>query len=272
MLFNLARWVAKEITGPKNVDKKIFIVGGAGDGKSMTGVAFARAVAKWISYYRYGNFDHIDEFYTFDKDHVAVISQKDLIHVMTKRLVKNSVKIIDDCGASKGFTNRRAMSTENLDIVSIYGTNRVQNGATIICVQDTDFTDLRMRMLANVIIDLTDYYQDGPCRMAKLWKITKDSNAKGKIRKRRFMTYENGEWITIESIACFMPTLEDRKMYDDLRDIKEKENTDSINEKYDKLVEAEKTEDSRPKCVHCGSKQLEYRKAGVKCGKCKRYQ
>jgi ABC-type dipeptide/oligopeptide/nickel transport system ATPase component len=101
VLFNLARWIAKEVTGPKNTDKKIFIVGPGGSGKSMTGVRLARAVARWISYYNHnGIFAHDKEYFEFDKDHIAIISTKDLLHVMTNRLKKNSVKIIDDCGVT----------------------------------------------------------------------------------------------------------------------------------------------------------------------------
>lgn len=270
--FNFARWAAKRIRSKKNVDLKIFVVGGPGDGKSMTGVILAKRIAKWLSYFEYGDFDHINEFYKFDGDHVAVISTKDLLHVMSKRLNKNSGKILDDCGSSKGFTNRRSMSNENLDMVSIYGTNRTQNGYLIVCVQDVDFTDPRMKWLANVVIDLTDYYQDGPFRMAKLYKITKDKKRKGGIRLSRFMTYEHGEWVTIESIACFLPPEDEKKPYDDLRDAKEGENSHVINEKYKKIEKQEEIESAKPRCKYCNSSQLEYRKQGIKCGYCKRYQ
>lgn len=273
-VFNFSRWAAKRVTSKKNVDIKIFIVGPAGSGKSMTGIALAKRVAKWLSYILNGDYDHISDYYEFDGDHIAVISPRDLIHVMSKRLKKHSVKVIDDCGASKGFTNRRSMSEANLDIVSIYGTNRTQNGVLIICVQDVDFADIRMRMLADVVIDLTDYTEEGPFRMAKLYKISKDKKVKGGIRKRRFMTYEHSAWVTFESIACFMPSPTEKIPYDELREAKEAENTEAIGAKYDALEAAELAQSTLPSCVFCRSSQLYYSKRdrSTSCRKCGREQ
>lgn len=255
-LFNLARWIAKEVTGNKNVDKKIFIVGPAGSGKSMTGLTLAWAVALWISFFNHGDFKHAKEYFSFDPEHIAVISTTDLIKLMTNYPKKNSVRIIDDCGASVGFTSRRSMSKENLDLVSIYGTNRVRNCVTIICVQDTNFTDLRMRMLANVIIDLREYTQSGPLRMGKLWNIKMDDTRRGGWKKCRFMTYDKGEWVTIESIACFMPPDDLLKQYNELRELKDKENTELMSAKYNPKVEA--TLD-KPRCPQCASVKVRYR-------------
>lgn len=289
-LFNLAKWIAGEVTcvnctncmraktcrhhgRPKNVDKKIFIVGGAGTGKSMSGMRFAKALARWISFFNHnGIYAHADDYFKFDEDHVAVISTRDLLHVMTKRLKRNSVKIIDDCGAAKGFTNRRSMSNENLDIVSVYGTNRTQNGVAIFCVQDTSFTDLRMRMLADIVIDLTDYYQSGRFRIATLRKIKKDKKYKEGMKPSRFMTYEHGVWVTQETIACEMPDPELKKMYDELRDKKEAENTKIINDKYNQILERQNTEDNKRRCPYCNSTQLYYseKKNVTKCKGCGR--
>jgi hypothetical protein len=244
---------------PKNVDKKIFIVGGAGTGKSMTGVRLAKALKRWISYYNHnGIFAHGDEYFTFDQDHVAVISTKDLLHVMTTRLKRNSIKIIDDCGAAKGFTSRRSMSNENLDIVSIIGTNRTQNGVTIICVQDTSFTDIRMRMLADVVIDLSEYYQSGRFRIAQLRRIKKDKKFKEGIKPCRFMTYEHGIWVTQETIACEMPDTLLKAQYDELRERKEIENSKFINDKYNRILEMQEAEEKKPRCPYCNSTQLYY--------------
>jgi ribosomal protein S27E len=275
-VFNYARWVAKEITGPKNIDKKIFIVGGAGDGKSMTAITLARAIAKWLSYYIYGDFTHSEEFFSLEKEsiakHIAVISTDDLIKLMTTPAEKNSIRIIDDCGTSIGFTNRRSMSSESLDIASIYGTNRVRNGVLIIPVQDANFTDIRMRMLANEIIDLTDYYQEGPFRMAKLWKIKKDRNSKDGYVKRRFMTYEHGQWVTQESIACYMADTQDVGTYDKLRVFKEDENAQKIYSKYNMMKNEKEMKMQREKCPQCGSTRLYYGKNNsVRCNACGKY-
>lgn len=274
-LFNFSKWVAKEVTGPKNIDHKVFVVGPAGSGKSMTGVELALSVAKWISHYNHGeryDFTHADEYFKFDKDHIAIINTNDLIHVMTTRLKKNSVKIIDDCGASVGFTNRRSMSKENLDLASIYGTNRVQNGVTIYCVQDTMFTDVRMRKLANVVIDLNEFYQAGPLRMGRLWKIRMDKNGKSGIKECRFMTYEHGEWVTQESIACFMPPQDIKDQYDKMRLEKEMENSKTINDKYKQIIDKSSTEQEKPHCPYCNSTRLYYREKtnDTKCKGCGR--
>lgn len=225
----------------------------------MTGVRFADALKRWISYYNHNQiFAHGDEYFTFDTEHVAVISTKDLIHVMTNRLKRNSIKIIDDCGASKGFTSRRSMSTENLDVASIIGTNRTQNGVCIICVQDTSFADIRMRMLADILIDLTEYTQSGRFRMGVLRKIKKDKTHRDGVKLCRFMTYEHGVWVTQETIACEMPNRELKLKYDELRDAKEAENSKMINDKYNKMLEMQDAEDRKQRCPYCNSTQLYY--------------
>lgn len=267
-LFNYSKWIAKEVTGPKNIDKKIFVVGPAGSGKSMTGLKLAHSVARWISYYNHNeSFDHADKYFKFDSDHIAVIDTGDLIHVMTTPLERNSVKVIDDCGASVGFTNRRSMSKENLDIVSIYGTNRTRNGVTIICIQDTDFGDVRLRKLANEIIDLNDYYQVGPFRVAKLSKIKMDKRAKNGIRPCRFMTYEHGVWVTQEGIACTLPPAKLKDEYDKLREVKESANAEMINKKYNQLsgkIESVNKND-KFKCPSCKSADTRYSKKTMSC-------
>jgi hypothetical protein len=280
-VFNFARWVAKQITNnKKNIDIKIFIVGPAGSGKSMTGLTLALLLDKYVAYFVYGKDEymkHIGEFFSFDPNHIAIINTQDLIHVMTTMLCKHSIKVIDDCGAAEGFTSRRSMSTANIDIASIYGTNRVHNGVTIYCVQDTTFTDVRMRKLANVVIDLTNYVEVGNdkigvVRMAQLRKIRMDKKAKSGINECRFMTYENGQWVTQESIACFMPPAEFKDKYDKMRNLKEAENSKAINEKYSLIIKQEETENEKPRCPYCNSTQLYYseKKNVTKCKGCGR--
>jgi hypothetical protein len=256
-LFNFSRWVAKQVTDPKkNADQKIFIVGPAGSGKSMTALALAEAVAYWISVFNHGDPSHASEYFSFDQDHIAVIDNDDLIHLMTTYPKRNSVRVIDDCGAATGFTNRRSMSSENMDVVSIYGTNRVRNTVTIIAVQDTAFTDLRMRVLANEIIDLKDWFQQGPLRFGKLWKIKMDSQERHGYRQARFMTYQHDEWVTIEAIATYMPTPGIVDLYNELRERKDQENTTKLSEKYAKSKEHQTVEDGRPRCPECKSVTL----------------
>jgi hypothetical protein len=233
----------------------------------MTGLALATAVAKWISYYNHdGDLGHASEYFSFDPDHIAVIDTEDLIHLMTQYPKKNSVRVIDDCGAAIGFTNRRSMSRESLDTMSIYGTNRVRNCATIICVQDTSFTDLRMRLLANEIIDLRDFYQSGPLRFGRLWKIKMDNTRKGGVKLCRFMTYEHGEWVTQERIATFLPPEDLMAQYNELRERKDRENTEKLYEKYQ--GKEEEVDDDRERCPECGSPKLYHGKKHTTCRGC----
>lgn len=289
--WSYAMYVAKMITGPKNIDRKIFVVGDSGDGKSMTGLCLAIRIAFWVAHFE--NIKLIkqgkpatakpEDYFKFDDDHVACIDGDDLIHVATAELPQYSIKILDDCGAALGFTNRRSMSDENLDMVSIIGTNRVRNGVMIYCVQTEDFTELRMRLLANEKIDLTDYTEsNNKYRIGKLYKIKRDKKHKGRIIECKFAFWSHGkhggkfknrEYCTIEGIVCFMPddqTTIDK--YNELRVRKEANNTRTVKEKYKNMQKEQEIKEEMPRCIHCNSTQLEYRKTGVKCGKCKRYQ
>jgi hypothetical protein len=274
-LFNYSKWVARQITNKsKNVDKKIFIIGPAGSGKSKTGLTLAVAIARWVSYYVYGDFDHWKEFFNFDPDHVAVIDTSDLVALMIKKLKRFSIKIVDDCGTAEGITARRSMSQANLDTVSIYGTNRTDNGVTIICVQDTSFTDKRMRMLADEVIDLNEFVQQGPVRIGKLWKVRMDRNSKYGMRLCRFMTYNNGQWVTIEGIACFMPDQPGHGIdgeYNKLRKTKQDAQSEKMSSKYKKIEQDIEIQNERQKCPYCNSIQLRQRSKGLKCEKCGRY-
>jgi hypothetical protein len=289
--WSYAQYVAKMVTGPKNIDRKIFIVGDSGDGKSMTGLCLALRISAWIAYYenvklvkqnKIAN-AKAEDYFKFDDDHIACINTDDLIHVATVELPQYSIKMLDDCGAAVGFTNRRAMTNDNLDMVSIIGTNRVRNGVTIYCVQTEDFTDVRMRMLANEKIDLTDYTEsNGKYRIAKLFKIKRAKGHKNKIIECNFAFWSHGkhggkfksrEYCTIEGIICFMP--DDQAVvdkYNELRIRKEADNTRAIKEKYKNIQTEQEIKDEMPRCKYCNSSQLEYRTNGIKCNKCKRYQ
>lgn len=275
--FNFARWVSKEIMSSKNIDKKIFIVGAAGDGKSMTGLHLALALDKWNSIHKYGDLSHVGEFYHLDSvtdtEHTAVIDSDDLFDLMARPLCQYGIKLIDDCGHARGFNSRRSMTQEAEDLNSIYGTNRTNNGVTIICVQDDTFADKRMRMLANEVIDMTGYYQNGPFRMAKLWHIRKDNKQQRGIKLTRFMTYENGEWVTQESIACRMPPKDKTIIYDELRAIKQAAQSKKVLDKY-RQSETPKApynkpfiKDDKERCPVCHAASILYR-AKTKDYKC----
>jgi predicted RNA-binding Zn-ribbon protein involved in translation (DUF1610 family) len=115
-----------------------------------------------------------------------------------------------------------------------------------------------MRKLADVIIDLTDWYQYGPFRIGRLRKIRMDKTSKIGIKEVRFMTYQHGEWVTQENIACEMPDPETKIIYDDMREKKEAENSKAINEKYNKMLAKDEAENNRPTCPNCGSVQYKW--------------
>lgn len=255
-LFNYAKYVAKEITSTKNCDKKIIISGPAGAGKSMSGIKLAQSIAKWIPYWlikRYGIVSKPEDFFKFDDDHIAIIDNDDLRKLMIKKLVRYSIKIADDCGTTEGVTSRRSMSDANLKTISIYGTNRTDNGVLIICVQDTTFIDKRLRMLANEVIDLSNWYQAGPVRIGQLRKIRIDNNAKYGIGLRKFRTYEHGRWVSQESIAYMMPDDATKKLYDEKRKEKQEAQTARILEELENKDKKEIEDESKLKCPKCGN-------------------
>jgi hypothetical protein len=278
-VWSYAQYVAKQVTGPKNIDKKIFIVGDAGDGKSVTGLMLAIRIAFWIAYYV--NLNLIkqnkpptakpEDYFTLDKDHIACIISEDLIHVATVELPQHSIKILDDLGSALGFTNRRSMSGENLDMVSIIGTNRVKNGVTIYCVHTEDFADVRVKLLANEKIDMTDYVQSpGGYRIGKLYKMKRVK--KNKSVECKFGFWSNGEYCTIEGIICFMPGQTDNDRYSNMRVKKEQHNTSTIREKYKRIAQAEEIKNEKPRCPHCNSTKLYHSKKGtVRCNGCGKY-
>jgi hypothetical protein len=251
---------------------KIFITGPPAGGKSMTGVRLAKAIDRWCGYYVYGNFEHAGDFFTLDENHIAVIDTVDLMILMTNRLRRFSIKIADDIGGAEGIDSRTSQSKSNINLTRVLKTNRTQNGVLLCCFQDDMDVDRRLRKIANIEINLNEYQESGSFRIAKLRKIQKnEDNRNTGIKFTRFMTYEHGEWVTVESIAVDLPDPESKKIYDEIRERKEIENTNALNAQYVQAKQQKNKSDTKPHCPHCGSIQLSYRTKGVKCEKCKQY-
>lgn len=269
-LFNLSRWIAKEVTGAGDRDIKIYIIGPPASGKSKTAVALALKIKKWLSWYLYKDFEHQDEYFKFDSEHLAIISSDDLLKMMMTYPPMYQIRIVDDCGNTRGFDSRKSMSHENSDINSIWSTNRTRHCITIVTLHDFNFSDRRQVLIADIVIDLRGYTQSGRFRMAKIYKIGMDKSSNGNrgVRLTRFMTYENGQWVTQESLACELPPADICKQYDELRAAKDKENTEKAYQKYQTANSDKEVKDTRPRCTSCNSPRLYHGKKVTRCLNC----
>jgi ribosomal protein L37AE/L43A len=269
-LFNLSRWIAKEITGVGDRDMKIYIIGPPGSGKSKTALRLAQAIGKWVSWYKHKDFDHADDYFKLDGEHLAVISSDDLYNMLTTYPPMYQVRIADDCGNAAGFDSRQSMSRKNMDLNSIWSTNRTRHCVTIVTMHDLNFNDLRQVLLADIVIDMREWYQAGRFRMAKLWKIRMVERSKGNrgALLARFMTYEHDRWVVQESLACEMPSPEVVKAYDEIRAIKDKENTERVQKMLLNIKDEMQTTVSKPKCVRCKGTDVRVIKEGLKCKTC----
>lgn len=264
-LFNLGRWIAGHLTGSGDRDMKVYIIGPAGSGKSKTALALAMSIAKWLSWHIYGDIKHTDKFFKLDKWHLAVIDGDDLITLMTSYPPRFQVRVVDDCGNTRGFNARRSMSREAEDINSIWSTNRTRRCCTIVTLHDLSFSDLRQALLSDVVIDLRDYVQQGSFRMAKLYKIKMGSKRGGDrgVKLSVFATYDCGRLVTQERIACMMPSDEICREYDKIRAEKDRKNTEKVYEKYSKkhLASTAQPTPKRHKvtCPYCDRKGAAWR-------------
>jgi hypothetical protein len=113
-------------------------------------------------------------------------------------------------------------------------------------------------MLADIIIDLRNYSQSGPIRLGKLWHIRMVDDSKGGYKRCRFMTYEGnpGQWVTQESVACFMPPDDLLKQYNELRAAKDKENTEMLSGKYGNETKPKPV--LKPRCYKCEGSDVRY--------------
>ena len=272
VLFNLSKWIAKQVTNESDRDMKIYIIGPPGSGKSKTALSLALKIAKWLSWYNFHDFTHVANFFKLDCGHLAVIDSDDLMDMMLTYPELNQIRISDDCGSAKGFNSRTSMSNENIDANSIWSTNRTRRCVTIVTLHDTSFNDLRQVLLSDIVIDLRNFYQVGPFRMAKLWHIKMDKRSNGNRGTKfvRFMTYERGEWVTQESLACMLPPADIDKQYNEIRAEKDKQNSMKIQEKYNNFKKEKEVVDNRTRCPECTSIQVKWREKtnDYKCGKC----
>jgi len=124
------------------------IIGRTGSGKSSAAIQIAHETAKYMSSLN----GHKPEYF-FNIDHVAIITEDEIIRVM-KGIKKHGIYILDDIGV--GWNSRKWQSKANVIMNNIIQTFRTWNNLLILTVPDDENIDKVPRNSLRYRIDMKE--------------------------------------------------------------------------------------------------------------------
>lgn len=142
------------------------IVGRTGSGKSSAALQIAYETAKYMSLLN-GN----KAEYYFNIDHVAIITEDEIIRVM-KNVKKNGIYILDDIGV--GWNSRKWQSKANIIMNNIIQTFRTWNNLLILTVPDPAFIDKVPRNSLRYQITMKDANFDMGYSLGAMQELKRD--------------------------------------------------------------------------------------------------
>lgn len=278
--FELARHIAKILTGKRTQDVRILVVGATGSGKSELAMALAECIAIELSKILDGDESHGIKYFDHEKD-VGIITPERLLTVMCRETEPHHIKILDDIGMSEGFDARQWQSDANDATTSLFGVNRTQRGVLIVTVQSHHFIDKKLRALFNWFIEVSGpMYVDQCVNIAKVYQITlhpRDKQQPIHFPFVREIDQLDGHMIIYKYLATGFASLAARNWYKPIR----QNIVNEINNGKLKLVINPETESNnitkpknpgKPVCPNCFTQNVRYRKKTndyvcISCGK-----
>lgn len=142
------------------------IIGRTGSGKSSAAIQIAHETAKYMATLNSHSLD-----YYFNIDHVAIITEDEIIRVM-KDTKKHGIYILDDIGV--GYNSRLWQSKANIIMNNIIQTFRTQNNLLILTVPDPSFIDKVPRNSLRYQINMKDANFDMGYSLGAMQELKRD--------------------------------------------------------------------------------------------------
>jgi len=149
------------------------IIGRTGSGKSSAALQIANETAKYMSKLN----GHSPDYF-FNIDHVAIISEDEIIRVMSG-IKKQGIYILDDIGV--GWNSRKWQSKANIVMNNIIQTFRTWNNLLILTVPDDENIDKVPRNSLRYRIDMKDTNFDMGYSLGAMQEMVRNYKTKKNI-------------------------------------------------------------------------------------------
>ena len=149
------------------------IIGRTGTGKSSAALQIATETAKYMSKLN----GHSPDYF-FNIEHVAIISEDEIIRVMSG-IKKHGIYILDDIGV--GWNSRKWQSKANIVMNNIIQTFRTWNNLLILTVPDDENIDKVPRNSLRYRIDMKDANFDMGYSLGAMQEMTRNFKMKKNI-------------------------------------------------------------------------------------------
>lgn len=211
--YSLALEIARRLWIYKRQYAKVLIMGGTGRGKSYTALVLAWRVALWLSWFKYKDYDHWQEF--FDLQNNLVVADKEMmLEVKRKGLKKHSVFIFDEIQIS--HNSRQFREEANMELNEIFQFKRTKQCLIIGTIQEHIAQDRQARNLYDFFIDMDDLdaYEEG-VNFCKVFRVRlRPRSPKSKSIHTPYPADHGTTWCMC---AVPMPPPEISKLYEKLR-------------------------------------------------------
>lgn len=173
--FYMGKMLGDIIGSKHNQHCLMAIIGRTGSGKSSAAIQIAYETAKYMS--ELNNHEHEPDYY-FNIDHVAIITEDEIIRVM-KDTKKQGIYILDDIGV--GYNARLWQSKANIIMNNIIQTFRTQNNLLILTVPDDEYIDKVPRNSLRYRIDMKDANFDMGYSLGSMQELKRNYKTKKNI-------------------------------------------------------------------------------------------
>lgn len=171
--FYMGKMLGDIIGSKHNQHCLMAIIGRTGSGKSSAAIQIAHETAKYMSTLN----GHKPEYF-FNIDHMAIISEDEIIRVMSN-IKKNGIYILDDIGV--GWNSRKWQSKANIVMNNIIQTFRTWNNLLILTVPDDENIDKVPRNSLRYRIDMKDANFDMGYSLGSMQELKRDYKTKKNI-------------------------------------------------------------------------------------------
>jgi hypothetical protein len=168
--FYMGKMLGDIISSQHNQHCLMAIIGRTGSGKSSAAIQIAHETAKYMATFN----SHPPEYY-FNIDHMAIISEDEIIRVMSG-IKKQGIYILDDIGV--GWNSRKWQSKANIVMNNIIQTFRTWNNLLILTVPDDENIDKVPRNSLRYRIDMKDANFDMGYSLGAMQELSRNYKTK----------------------------------------------------------------------------------------------
>ena len=186
--FYMGKMLGDLIGSKHNQHCLMAIIGRTGSGKSSAALQIAHETAKYMS-----SLNGHSPDYFFNIDHVAIITEDEIIRVM-KDVKKHGIYILDDIGV--GWNSRKWNSKANIIMNNIIQTFRTWNNLLILTVPDDENIDKVPRNSLRYRIDMKEANFDNGFSLGAMQEMKR--SFKHKKNYFPYPTHEGKKYIRVE--------------------------------------------------------------------------